>query len=79
MMNLQMANPQPQSNSSGGIVSSQPNSGNMYNPGLAQCLGGFPTAASNQGYYGGQPSGGGPQYGYPNYGAYPQSSASDSH
>lgn len=43
-------------------------------------LGGFPSAGSAASYYGTpQPTGGAPQYAYPNYGAYQQPTTNDSH
>lgn len=82
---LQVANQQAQP--AGGMVSSQPNSSsvpNLYSQQAALAaqygLGGFPTSASAQGYYGTpQPQGSAPQYAYPNYGAYQQPASNDSH
>ncbi|XP_065212371.1 far upstream element-binding protein 3 isoform X1 [Planococcus citri] len=72
-----------------GLVSSQPNSSSvpsMYNQQAAALaaaqysLGGFPSAGSAASYYGTpQPTGGAPQYAYPNYGAYQQPATNDSH
>lgn len=86
---FQAASQQTQVQPGSGMVSSQPNSNsvpNMYNQQQAAALaaqyslGGFPNAGSAPGYYGTpQPTGGAPQYAYPNYGAYQQPSANDSH